>query len=275
MLMYKWVNNTISQLAIDQLNKRASKYGDGFFETMLATHHTIHHFELHYDRIVKSFTYLYFDPSTLPSKNELRAWLISFLQQNNFKHNKISLHFQRDAKGQYAPSSNDAIFYAEVHQYHPSMPNHDEDYRIGIYTENKKFPNPIASIKSSNALIYVLAAAWKDMVGIEDAFILNHENHICEATSSNIFIVKNRKIITPPLRDAPVDGIMRRYIIETLATKHIIVIEKSLTDKDIFEADEIFVTNTLKGIQSVTGFGEIIQYKKEYTNEIRLLLQSI
>jgi branched-subunit amino acid aminotransferase/4-amino-4-deoxychorismate lyase len=120
-----------------------------------------------------------------------------------------------------------------------------------------------------------LAAAWKDMASIEDAIILNNDNHICEATASNIFMVKDRKIITPPLRDAPVDGIMRRFIIETLASKNVIVIEKSITDKDVFEADEIFLTNTLQGIQSVTGFGDIIQYKNDYTQEIRLLLAMV
>jgi branched-subunit amino acid aminotransferase/4-amino-4-deoxychorismate lyase len=120
-----------------------------------------------------------------------------------------------------------------------------------------------------------LAAAWKNMVGVEDALILNHENHICEATSSNIFIIKDQKISTPPLRDAPVDGIMRRFIIETLASKNVIVIEKSITDKDVFEADEIFLTNTIQGIQSVTSFGDVIQYKNDYTEEIRRLLAMI
>jgi len=274
-MMYKWVNNSISKVPQDDLNRRASKYGDGFFETILANEHTIQHYDFHYDRIVKSFGYLYFDKTTLPHKDELQAWLLSFLPQNNAKKNKISLHFQRDAVGQYSPSSNEVIFSAEVTDYQVISSLDAPNYRIGIYTENRKFPNPIASIKSSNALIYVLAAAWKDMAGIEDAIILNNDNHICEATASNIFMVKDRKIITPPLRDAPVDGIMRRFIIETLASKNVSVIEKSVTDKDVFEADEIFLTNTLKGIQSVTGFGDVIQYKNEYTQEIRLLLEMV
>ena len=274
-MMYKWVNNSISKVPQDDLNRRASKYGDGFFETILANEHTIQHYDFHYDRIVKSFGYLYFDKTTLPHKDELQAWLLSFLPQNNAKKNKISLHFQRDAVGQYSPSSNEVIFSAEVTDYQVISSLDAPNYRIGIYTETRKFPNPIASIKSSNALIYVLAAAWKDMAGIEDAIILNNDNHICEATASNIFMVKDRKIITPPLRDAPVDGIMRRFIIETLASKNVSVIEKSVTDKDVFEADEIFLTNTLKGIQSVTGFGDVIQYKNEYTQEIRLLLEMV
>lgn len=274
-MMYKWVNNTISKVQQDDLNKRASKYGDGFFETILATDHIIQHYDFHYDRIVKSFGCLYFDKATLPGKDELRVWLLSFVAQYIGKKNKISLHFQRDAIGQYTPSSNEAIFCVEISDYQDFSSSDAAGYRIGIYTENRKFPNPIASIKSSNALIYVLAAAWKDMVGIEDALILNNDNHICEATASNVFMVKDRKIITPPLRDAPVDGVMRRFIIETLADKNIIVIEKSITDKDVFEADEIFVTNTLKGIQSVTSFGDTIQYTDDYTNEIRRLLEMI
>ena len=274
-MMYKWVNNTISKVPQDKLNRRAAKYGDGFFETILASNQSIQHYDFHYDRIVKSFGYLYFDTLTLPGKDELKAWLLSFLPANDFNHHKISLHFQRDAIGQYAPSSNEVIFCAAATDIYPSRNNDTANYRIGIYAANRKFPNPIASIKSSNALIYVLAAAWKNMVGVEDALILNHENHICEATSSNIFIIKDQKISTPPLRDAPVDGIMRRFIIETLASKNVIVIEKSITDKDVFEADEIFLTNTIQGIQSVTSFGDVIQYKNDYTEEIRRLLEMI
>jgi branched-chain amino acid aminotransferase len=268
--MYQWINQQIKAQSEKPFNARAAKYGDGFFETIYADGDNLFLFDLHYERIIKSFKYLYFNEANLPTKEALKNTIIEHLLSRPKEQNRISLHFYRDAIGFYTPSSNDTAFDISIQRL--DVPKNKGNYNIGIYTENKKYANPISEIKSSNALISVLAASWKAMAGIDDAIILNNENNICEATASNIFIIKDKKIITPPLRDAPIDGVMRRFIIETLLEKNIIVIEKSISDKELFDADEVFLSNTIQKIQSVSSFGNSIEYGRRYTEELRILL---
>ena len=269
--MYKLINNEIQAVEDSSLNARAAKYGDGFFETISASEKNLFLFDYHYERIIKSFRYLYFTEDSLPSEHQLESFLRQQLQANLFKKSRINLQFFRDASGYYTPSSNQAAFTTSIVDLTPTV-QQQETYTIGIYTENKKYANPLSEIKSSNALISVLAATWKAMTGIDDAILLNAEGNICEATASNIFIVKNNKIYTPPLRDAPIDGVMRRYLIECLLEKDIPIIEKSLKDNELFEADEVFLSNTISKIQSVTSFGELIKYGTAFTKEIKELL---
>ena len=74
---------------------------------------------------------------------------------------------------------------------------------------------------------------------------------------TNVFIINDEKLYTPPINDGCVDGTMRRWIIGKES-----VIEKSLLISDIIHADEIFLSNAMKGITSVSIFSEkrIIEY---------------
>ena len=117
---------------------------------------------------------------------------------------------------------------------------------VSLYQENIISHNSISNIKSNNKLINILAAIYASDNNYDDCILLNHNKHIVESISGNIFIVLDGKLQTPPLSDGCIDGVMRRII---LKNKTINTEEKSISILELFNADEIFITNVISGIK--------------------------
>ena len=77
----------------------------------------------------------------------------------------------------------------------------------------------------------------------DNAILFNTDANVIECSNSNIFIVKEDIIYTPPVSDGCVSGTMRGWVLNNET-----VIEKSLSEKEILNADEIFITNAVSGI---------------------------
>lgn len=100
--------------------------------------------------------------------------------------------------------------------------------------------SPLSQIKNTNYLDAILARREADASGCDDAVMLNTLDAVAEATSANVFCVIDGEIITPPLSDGALPGILRACILETEA-----VIERTLSVDDLYRADEIFLTSSL------------------------------
>jgi branched-subunit amino acid aminotransferase/4-amino-4-deoxychorismate lyase len=132
-----------------------------------------------------------------------------------------------------------------------------------VYADIKKPINKLSNIKTGNALLYVMAGLAKQSMKLDECFLINENGGICESISSNIFVIKNGTLYTPPLNDGCVAGIMRKQIIALAANHKILVFESAVTDYTLSNADEVFLSNSIKGVQWVG------QYKqKYYTNKL-------
>ena len=92
---------------------------------------------------------------------------------------------------------------------------------------------------------------------------------IAEGSSANLFIIKDNKVITPPLTDGCVNGVMRKQLQNIVTSSGFHVIEKSLTYDEIIEAEEIFLSNTITGIKAVTT----LEGKKFNTVKTQMIMQ--
>ena len=249
-MFYKVLHTEIKAVENPHLT-RAFQYGDGFFETMYVHQDEIPLFKYHYQRIIKSFEILKLDIQFLPSSEALYEKIMeTILVKNNYR---VRVDFTRESEGLYTPERNDVVFSIAHKVFDFAMFEHVKtSYKLGLYEENKKAISPISSIKSKNALIYVLAGIWAKEHHVDDAIILNQNNHICECVSSNIFIIKDSIIYTPAKSEGQVDGVMRSFIIEKLNESKYTIIEKSMSLEAIKNADEVFVCNAIQGIQPVT-----------------------
>lgn len=100
--------------------------------------------------------------------------------------------------------------------------------------------------------------------GYNDALFFNEKGSLTETSCANIFIVRNDMIFTPRISDGLLDGIIRRWII-----KNFNVIEKTLTYKELEECDEVFISNSLMGVMSVSKIDEISYSDRKVCNIIR------
>ena len=109
---------------------------------------------------------------------------------------------------------------------------------------------------------------------LDEAIILNSESYLCETTASNIFVVKDNIIYTPSISSGCVDGIIRKQLFENASEWGLNIVEKDMKSFELIKADEVFLTNSIKGIQWVKSYK-----KKNYTNSfsqaIRLKLMDL
>jgi len=106
-------------------------------------------------------------------------------------------------------------------------------------------------IKSTNFLNNVLAKKEAVEAGVNEALMLNQAGFVAESTVSNFFLVKDGRVMTPPLSDGILPGITRETVIDLARTGGIPVSETSLDAQAVYGCDEAFLTLTSAGIVPV------------------------
>ena len=138
-----------------------------------------------------------------------------------------------------------------------------EDYKNGFKIKlSSVLRNPTSNMTyikslSYNENLYEYNKANKE--GFNEVVFLNIYGNIAEGATSNIFIIKDKKIYTPKISDGILPGVVRNWVIENFK-----VCEKHLNKKDLYSADEVFITNSVLGIMKVVQFEE----KKYNTNVV-------
>ncbi len=107
-------------------------------------------------------------------------------------------------------------------------------------TTRRNERSPASRLKTTNYLDAILASREAMEAGADDAIMLNTRDAVAEATSANVFCVIGGDLVTPPISDGALPGVMRERIMvqET-------VIERTLTTDDLGRATEIILTSSL------------------------------
>lgn len=107
--------------------------------------------------------------------------------------------------------------------------------------------SPLSRIKCLNYLDNALARQEAAQRGADDALLLNSLGRVAEATASNVFLVLDGRLVTPPVEDGALPGVMRADVIARLSA-----VERSLTAEDVHRAAEAFLTNSL-GVRALVA----------------------
>lgn len=115
--------------------------------------------------------------------------------------------------------------------------------------------NPVEALnpamKASNLLNNALASREAYAKGALEAILLNTRGEVAEGAGSNVFIVKDGLLLTPPLSCGLLAGITRELVLEIAVAEGIPHEERVLYPADLHSADELFVTSTLKELAPV------------------------
>ncbi len=146
------------------------------------------------------------------------------------------------------------------------IPYKDEDYIEGssltLSSVRRNSTSILSYIKSTSYIENILEKSKANKRGFKDALFLNEKGYIAETSCANIFIVKNDKIYTPRIENGLLNGVIRTWVINNFEVK-----EVDLTLEELNSADEVFITNSLMGIMSVSYF-ENIKYSCDKTKAI-------
>ena len=257
-------NNKIideNELKLTSTN-RAFLYGDGFFESIKIFNSKIFNYHNHFNRIKLSANFL--DINLNFSAEKLLQIISSLILKNDITNGSIRITIFRNSKGKYYPAENDSSYVITSKKDSNNIfKKSEEDFTIGLYVENLKPQSKISNLKSINSLLYVMAAKYASENNYNDVFLMNTNNKIIETTNSNIFILKEGIVYTPPLLDGCVDGSMRNLLMH-ITKQHYQISIKSINEEDINKCEELILSNAISGVRRVTNFNKVVFKERKF-----------
>lgn len=118
--------------------------------------------------------------------------------------------------------------------------------------------SPLVGLKTTSYAENVYALEVAHVHGFSEAIFLNSQGMLSEGTGSNIFIVKNGEVLTPGSNSGLLEGITRELVIEW-STYPVFI--KDLTEADLFDADEVFITSSTRDVHPVTRVAKLTEAK--------------
>lgn len=167
----------------------------------------------------------------------------------------LNLWIWRKGGGRYLPKTNSIDWALRLSAVSNRLwPVHSEGLVLGTEPRHQKPKGRLSNIKSCNGLIYVLAAAYAESNQIDDVLICNTDGDFLESSNSNLFILRENSLITAPLTDGCLRGIMREWLCKHARDINLNIVERSINRDDLFQASEIWLSNAISGIRWVKSF---------------------
>jgi branched-chain amino acid aminotransferase len=257
------------QTAVIPFNNRGTFYGDGVFETLRCYNGKALLFEEHYFRLMSSMRILRMSIPDFFTPEFLEESILELLQKQsiNNNHAKVRITVWRKSGGLYTPqdlSVNYSISSSDL----PSKFKNVAEKEIDLFKDHFVYGSMLSTLKSTNKAVNILAGIYASENEYDDLFLLNHDKMIVEAISGNVFLRNGDVIKTPPISDGCLNGIMRNHTIKQLKKMlNYEFAEETITPFELQRADEIFVTNMIKGVQSVTKYRKK-RYATDTANEL-------
>ena len=257
----------------DQLSdNRGFLYGDAVFETLKIVNNKILFWEDHYFRLMSSMRIIRLDIPETYTPEFLKENIIKIHQKKSLTGNsRVRITVFRYSSGKYRPESNTSSFIIsseEVRESNYILNN--GDYKVDLFKDFYLDNQLISSIKSNNKIINVVASIYSNENGLKNCILLNKDKMVVEFINSNIFTVNQGKIYTPKLSSGCLNGVMRKNLINILRLNSFEVFEEDISTFDLTKSDEIFGTNIIQGLFSVTNYRN-----KYYSNSISLKILNL
>lgn len=272
--MYCILNGKIiaEEEASISINNRSFRYGDGCFETMKYCNGKLLLASFHFERLFASLDKLHFDYPTFFTPEYLLEQIKKLVEKNGCQHlARLRLMAFAGDGGLYDLKNHQVNWLIQSWPLNETINGlNTNGLVVGYYKNGFKAADRFANIKNNNFLLYSQAAIYTKQQHWNDALVFNHKETIADATIANLFVIKANAIITPPLTDGPIAGVMRRYLLEQLPALGFEVKETSVTEEIINAADEAFLSNAM-GIKWIQSVGE----KQLVRNKIELIYKQI
>ena len=127
-------------------------------------------------------------------------------------------------------------------------------FSVGVSSIRRNAHSPLSRIKSLNFLDNILSRHFANNMGFDEALMLNGDSYLCECSMSNLFFVKDGKILTPSIECGALGGITRAIVIELIAPALKLKInEGKYRLESLTCADEAFLTNSAMGIMPLVS----------------------
>lgn len=268
--MINYNGQILSDTATLSNSNRAFLYGDGVFETLKIVNNKVLYVEDHYFRLMASmrivrmqipanFTLEYIEQQILTLVNELTI----------SDSARVRFTVFRNDGGFYLPETRTISYTIQAFPLENKRYEISSDaYEVDLYKDFFISKQLLSTIKTTNKMINITGSIFADENDFQNCLLINNEKNVVEALNGNIFMVMNNKIITPPISDGCLNGIMRKQILEIAEKIEAYdVVEQTISPFDLQKADELFITNVIAGIIPISKYR-----KKEYQSKVAVEL---
>jgi len=237
-------------------SNRAFLYGDGIFETIRIISGKAVFLPSHFKRMTAGAEAMMMELPENWNLETIQAEIDKLLNHNEITEGaRIRITVFRNPGGYFMPDSLNASYVMHCAPVDSNLfVLNPEGKNIDMYPDMRKQYTKLSPFKTLNTQIYVMASVWAKKQGLDDALIQNDQLAIIEASSSNLFIVSNGVLYTPAVTDGCLGGVMRMNIINLAIAHNYKVYECRLTPQNLLVADEIFLTNSICGLQWISSY---------------------
>lgn len=238
-------------------DNRGLLYGDAVFETLRVLDARVLFLEDHYFRLMASMRILRMEipmDFTMEYMEEQVIRLTAALGDSASYRARITVF--RKPGGYYLPKDNTVDFIITATAVEDVLYSFDEAaYEVDLFRDYYITKQLLSTIKSTNKMVQITGSIFANENGLDNCLLLNDEKNVVEALQGNLFMLMGNRLVTPPVSDGCLNGIMRKQIL-VLAQKieGIEVEEASISPFDLQKADELFITNVVRGIQPITRY---------------------
>ncbi len=258
------IANEKATIAIDN---RGLNYGDAVFETLRFSGGKLYFWEDHYFRLMASMRILRMEIPMNFTMEFLEEEILRTITppEKEEVSIRIKLLVWRKTGGKYTPITNDieyAISFEKLEA--PFYVLNEAEYEVELFKDHYITSGLLSTLKTNNRLLNILGGIFAKENDYQNCLLLNENKQVVEALNGNIFLVSGKAIKTPPITDGCLNGILRKQLVLILKTMQDFKLEEaSISPFELQKADEIFITNTIQGIVSITKYR-----KKEFGNEM-------
>lgn len=255
--MINFNGTLVTQDSIILTQNRGFLYGDAVFETVKIVNSKVLFVEDHYFRLMASmrvvrmeipmnFTMEYFEEQILSLTERLAI--------SGSARARITVY--RNDGGYYLPINKTVSFLVHATPLDSVLYSFEEkEYEVDLFKDFYITKQLLSSIKTTNRMLNVTASIYADENGLDNCLLLNDAKNIVEAIQSNVFMLVGNKLITPPVSEGCLNGVMRKQVLKLAKTMGTLeVVEEVISPFELQKADELFVTNVIKGIQPITKY---------------------
>lgn len=217
--------------------------GDGAFETLVVVDGQPFALTRHLDRLARTAEGM---GLPLPPIASLREGVVELIDRNRLVTAKIRITYTAGnaglGSGRPLSMQPRSVIASEEITLEPAST------RLALAPWPRNERGVLAGLKTTSYAENVVALAWALERGANEVLFANTVGNLCEGSGSNLFVVRDGRVVTPPLSAGCLAGVTRDLVIEGIGAVEEDIPAAALTDASVAE---VFVTSTLRMVQGV------------------------
>lgn len=262
-----------SNFQISNFN-RSFLFGDGIFETMKIVDGKILFLEDHYFRLMASMRIVRMEIPMDFTLEFIESQILNLVNKLGFSESaRVRFTVFRNEGGFYLPETNTISYIIQTSSLKNKKYSISKSkFEVDLYKDNLVSKQLLSTLKTTSKIIQVTASVFAQENELDSCIMLNDTKNVIETISGNIFMLTNNYLVTPPISEGCLNGIMRKQVLAMLKKfPNIQFKEEIISPFDLQKADELFITNVITGIQPISKYR-----KKDFSNQFaKTLLEEL